>query len=87
MGFGPFFLINFNIVKRFLDHKCVFCYHSHIKTKQHKPKVRRHNMQGSFGDAQERFSGAKKRDSEKTQHNKKDRQWRDKRRNRHQDAE
>jgi hypothetical protein len=44
-------------------------------------------MQGSFGEAQERFSGAKKRDNEKAQHNKKDRQWRDKRRNRHQDAE
>ena len=58
-----------------------------IKTKQHIPKVRRYNMQGSFGDAVERFSGAKKHDSEKAQHNKKDRQWRDKRRNRHQDAE
>jgi len=44
-------------------------------------------MQGSFGDATERFSGAKKRDTEKSKHNKQDKNWRAKRRNRHQDAE
>ena len=44
-------------------------------------------MQGSFGDATERFSGSRKRDPEKAKHNKNDRQWRDKRRNRHQAAE
>lgn len=44
-------------------------------------------MQGSFCDAKERFNGSKKRDSEKAQHNKTDRKWRDKRRNRRQEAE
>lgn len=44
-------------------------------------------MQGSFGDAAERFRGGKKKDSYSTQENRKDRQFRDRRRNRHQDAE
>jgi hypothetical protein len=58
-----------------------------IKTKQHKPKVRRYNMQGSFGDAQERFRGGKKKDNEQAKFNKKDNEFRNRRRNRHQDAD
>ena len=44
-------------------------------------------MQGSFGDATERFRGGKKRDTEKAKHHEKDKAWRKKRRDRHQDAE
>jgi hypothetical protein len=43
-------------------------------------------MQGSFGEATERFRG-KQQDSSKTKENRKERQFRDARRNRHQDAE
>lgn len=44
-------------------------------------------MQGSFGDATERFSGAKKRDTEKAKFNKADKLRRQKRRNRHENAD
>lgn len=43
-------------------------------------------MQGSFGEATERFRG-KQQDTSKSKENRKDRNFRDKRRNRHQDAE
>ncbi len=43
-------------------------------------------MQGSFGDAIERFRGGKKRDNEKAKNHQKDKEWRKKRRDRHQDA-
>lgn len=43
-------------------------------------------MQGSFGDAVERFSGAKKRDNEKAKSNRQDKAFRKKRRERHQEA-
>ena len=44
-------------------------------------------MQGSFGDAREAFRGGKKQDAFKAKENRKERNFRDKRRNRHQDAE
>lgn len=44
-------------------------------------------MQGSFGDATERFSGNKKRDTEKARFNREDKQRRQKRRNRHENAD
>lgn len=44
-------------------------------------------MQGSFGDATERFRGGKKKDNEQAKHHKKDNEFRNRRRNRHQDAE
>jgi len=44
-------------------------------------------MQGSFGDAVERFRGGKKKDTEQAKYHKKDNDFRKKRRNRHQDAE
>ena len=44
-------------------------------------------MQGSFGDATERFRGGKKKDAYAAKENRKERQFRDKRRNRHPDAE
>ena len=44
-------------------------------------------MQGSFGDAQERFRGGKQKDNEQAKFNKEDKAFRKKRRNRHQDAE
>jgi hypothetical protein len=40
-------------------------------------------MQGSFGDATERFRGGKKRDNEKARTHEKDKEWRKKRRERH----
>lgn len=43
-------------------------------------------MQGSFGDAQERFRGGKKKDTQKQKEHREDRNWRNRRRNRHQDA-
>ena len=58
-----------------------------IKTKQHQPKVRRYNMQGSFGDATERFRGGKKKDNAQAKFHKKDNEFRNRRRNRHQDAD
>ncbi len=42
-------------------------------------------MQGSFVDAKEKFP-SKKKDTSKKAVNRADRQWRDKRRNRHEDA-
>jgi hypothetical protein len=44
-------------------------------------------MQGSFGDATERFRGGKKKDNEQSKFNKKDQDFRKRRRNRHQDTE
>lgn len=43
-------------------------------------------MQGSFGDAKESFRGGKKKDTQKQKEHREDRKWRDRRRNRHQDA-
>lgn len=40
-------------------------------------------MQGSFGDATERFSGSRKRDTEKAKFNKLDKQKRKRRQDRH----
>jgi hypothetical protein len=40
-------------------------------------------MQGSFGDATERFRGGKKRDTEKAKTHEQDKNWRKKRRDRH----
>lgn len=40
-------------------------------------------MQGSFGDATERFRGGKKKDNEKSKHNRQDQAFRNKRRKRH----
>jgi len=44
-------------------------------------------MQGSFGDATERFSGGKRKDAYKSKENKNDRAFRDKRRKRHEYAD
>lgn len=44
-------------------------------------------MQGSYGDAVERFRGGKQKDPEKARANRQDRNRRDKRRNRHKDAD
>jgi hypothetical protein len=65
--------------------KSDFSYTCLIKTKHHKPVGDTH-MQGSFGEATERFRG-KQQDASKTKENRKERQFRDARRNRHQDAE
>lgn len=43
-------------------------------------------MQGSFGDATERFSGGKKRDSEKAKFNRQDRERRKRRQDRHKES-
>jgi len=40
-------------------------------------------MHGSFGDAKEAFRGGKKRDTEQAKFHKKDKEWRKKRRQRH----
>lgn len=40
-------------------------------------------MQGSFGDATERFRGGKKRDTEKAKSHEKDKEFRTRRRKRH----
>jgi hypothetical protein len=53
----------------------------------HNQLKRIQNMQGSFGDAVERFRGGKKKDNEQAKFHKKDNEFRNKRRNRHQDAE
>jgi hypothetical protein len=63
-----------------------FRYNYPIKTKHHNQTVRRYTMQGSFGEATERFRG-KQQDTSKSKENRKERNFRDKRRNRHQDAE
>lgn len=44
-------------------------------------------MQGSFGDAKEVFRGRKQKDAYAAKENRESRQFRDKRRNRHPDAE
>jgi len=44
-------------------------------------------MQGSFGDATERFRGGKKKDTQQAKYHEKDKAWRKKRRDRHQDAD
>lgn len=44
-------------------------------------------MQGSFGDAKEAFRGRKQKDTHAAKENRESRQFRDKRRNRHPDAE
>lgn len=49
--------------------------------------VRRYKMQGSFGDATERFRGGKKKDTQQAKYHEKDKAWRKKRRDRHQDAD
>ena len=43
-------------------------------------------MQGSFGEATERFRGGKKRDTEKSKHNRQEQAFRKKRRERHNEA-
>jgi hypothetical protein len=40
-------------------------------------------MQGSFGEATERFRGGKKKDTDKSKNHEKDKAWREKRRKRH----
>jgi len=40
-------------------------------------------MQGSFGDAKETFRGGKKRNTEKAKDHQQSKEWRDKRRKRH----
>lgn len=44
-------------------------------------------MQGSHGDMVERFSGRKNKDAEQVKARRNDRNWRDRRRNRHKDAD
>jgi hypothetical protein len=58
-----------------------FLYNEPIKTKH----TRKYEMQGSHNDMTEKFT-SKGRDKETRNFAKKDRQFRDKRRNRHQDA-
>lgn len=43
-------------------------------------------MQGSFGEAQERFRGGKKRDTEQAKHHRHENKFRKARQNRHQEA-